>query len=87
MWRTLRDILALCCAQVLCVVQLFTTPWTVAHQAPLSMGLPRQEYWSGLPFLSPEDLLEPVSPTFAGGFCIPEPAEKPSDGDTYRIHK
>ena len=31
-------------------VQLFATPWTVAHQAPLSMGLSRQEYWSGLPF-------------------------------------
>ena len=32
------------------------TPWTVAHQAPLSMGFSRQEYWSGLPFLSPGDL-------------------------------
>ena len=31
----------------------FVTPWTVAHQAPLSMGFPRQEYWSGLTFLSP----------------------------------
>ena len=31
------------------------TPWTVAHQAPLSMGFPRQEYWSGLPFPSPRD--------------------------------
>ena len=36
--------------------QLFATPWTVACQAPLSMGLPRQEYWSGLPFPSPGDL-------------------------------
>ena len=35
------------------------TPWTVAHQAPLSMGLPRQDYWSGLPFPSPGDLLDP----------------------------
>ena len=34
-------------------VQLFATPWTVAHQAPPSMGFSRQEYWSGLPFLSP----------------------------------
>ena len=34
-------------------VRLFTTPWTVAHQAPLSMGFSRQEYWSGLPFVSP----------------------------------
>ena len=36
-------------------VRLFVTPWTVAHQAPLSMGFSRQEYWSGLPFLSPCD--------------------------------
>ena len=35
------------------------TPWTVAHQAPLSMGFPRLEYCSGLPFPSPEDLLDP----------------------------
>ena len=42
------------------------TPWTVNCQAPLSMGFSRQEYWSGLPFPSPEDLpdpgIEPVSP-------------------------
>ena len=36
--------------------RLFATPWTVAHQAPRSMGFSRQEYWSGLPFPSPEDL-------------------------------
>ena len=41
---------------VLSHVQLFVTPWTVARQAPLSMGFPRQEYWSGLPFPSPGDL-------------------------------
>ena len=34
----------------------FATPWTVAHEAPLSMGFSRQEYWSGLPFLPPGDL-------------------------------
>ena len=34
----------------------FTTPWTVACQDSLSMGFPRQEYWTGLPFPSPEDL-------------------------------
>ena len=47
-------------------VRLFATPWTAARQAPLSMGFPRQEYWSGLPFPSPEDLpdpgIEPRSP-------------------------
>ena len=42
-----------------CSVWLFATPWTVAHQAPLSMRFSRQEYWSGLPFPPPGDLLEP----------------------------
>ena len=42
-------------------VRLFVTPWTVAHQAPPSMGFPRQEYWSGLPFPSPGDLPDPGS--------------------------
>ena len=40
-------------------VQLFVTPWTVAYQAPLSMGFSRQEYWSGLPLPSPGDLPNP----------------------------
>ena len=40
-------------------VWLFATPWTVAYQAPLSMGFSRQEYWSGLPFPSPGDLPDP----------------------------
>ena len=39
-------------------VRLFATPWTVAHQAPPSMGFSRQEYWSGLPFPSPNHLQE-----------------------------
>ena len=40
-------------------VQLFTTPWTVAYQAPLSMEFSRQEYWSGVPLPSPGDLPDP----------------------------
>ena len=40
-------------------VRLFATPWTVAYQAPLSMGFSRQEYWSGLSFSSPGDLPNP----------------------------
>ena len=51
---------------VLSHVQFFAIPWTVARQTPLSMGFPRQEYWSGLPFPSPGDLpdpgIKPVSP-------------------------
>ena len=50
----------------------FATPWTVAHQTPLSMGFPRQEYWSGLPWPPSGDLpnpgIEPASPALAGGF-------------------
>ena len=56
------------------------TLWTVAHQAPLSMGFPRQEYWSGLSFPCPTDLpslgTESASPAMAGGFLTPEPPEK-----------
>ena len=52
------------------------TPWTIAHQALLSMGFPRQEYWNGLPFPSLGDLPQPgiesVSPTLAGGFFTSE---------------
>ena len=46
-------------------VRLFVTPWTVAYQAPLSMGFSRQECWSGLPFPSPGDLPDPgIEPGF-----------------------
>ena len=48
------------------------TPWTVAHQAPLTMGFSRQEYWSGLPFPPPGDLpnlaIEPESPALPADF-------------------
>ena len=62
-------------------VLLFVTPWTVAPQAPWSMGLPRQECWSGLPFLSPGDLpnlgIQPTSPALTGRFFTSEPPGKP----------
>ena len=62
-------------------VWLFATLWTVARQAPLSTGFPRQEYWSGLPFPPPGDLpdsgTEPTSPALAGGFFTAEPSGKP----------
>ena len=47
------------CVKSLSRVRLFATPWTVAYHAPPSMGFSRQEYWSGLPFPSPEDLPHP----------------------------
>ena len=65
-------------------VWFFVTPWSVAHQVPLSVGFPRQEDYGGLPFLSPGDLpslgTEPVSPAssaLTGGLFITEPAQKP----------
>ena len=48
-----------CCCLVVSCVQIFWDPMTVAHQDLLSMGFSRQEYWSGLPFSSPGDLLNP----------------------------
>ena len=56
-------------------------PWTVVHQAPLSMGFSRQEYWSNLPFPSPRDLpnpgIKPTSLALAGGFFTTVPPGKP----------
>ena len=75
---------------MLCCVWLFATPWTVAHQPPLSMGFPRQEYWSGLPFPSTRDLPNPgieptslVSPAMADGLFTTEPPGKPY----YNMHE
>ena len=70
------------CVKQLCMhaksfshVQHFVTSWIVAHQAPLSMGFSKQEYWSGLPFPSPVDLPDPgiepaslMSPALASRF-------------------
>ena len=62
-------------------VLLFVTPWTVAHQAPQSMGFSRQEYWSGLPFPSPGDLpcpgIEHRSPALQADALTSEPSGKP----------
>ena len=62
-------------------VRLFATPWTVVHQAPLSMGFSRQEYWSGLPFPSPGDLPNPGiklrSPALQADALTSEPPGKP----------
>ena len=62
-------------------VRLFVTPWTIAYQAPPSMGFSKQEYWSGLPFPSPGDLpnpgIEPRSPTFQANALTSEPLGKP----------
>ena len=61
-------------------VRLFATLWTVAYQVPLSMGFSRQEYWSGLPYPSPEDLpnpgIEPGSPSLQADALPPGPPGK-----------
>ena len=61
--------------------QLFATPWTVACQAPLFMGFPRLEYWSGLPFPTPGDLPDPgskcESPALQADSLPSEPPGKP----------
>ena len=62
-------------------VWLFVTPWTVAHQACLSVGFSRQEYWSGLPLPYPGDLpdpeTEPGSPILQADSLLSEPPRKP----------
>jgi len=67
--------------QLLRSVRLFAAPWTVVHQAPLSMGFFRQEYWNGLPCPPPGDIphpaIEPMSPALAGGFFTTEPPGRP----------
>ena len=74
--------LQLCCVQSLCCVQLLATLWTVTLQAALSMGFPRQEYWSGLPFpptgALPHPGIEPVSPALQADSLPAEPSGKPS---------
>ena len=65
-------------------VRLFVTPWTVAYQAPPSMGFSRQQCWSGLPFPSPGDLPDPGiesgSPALQADALLSEPPGKPKIG-------
>ena len=64
-------------------------PWTVARQPPLSMGFPRKEYWSGLPFPSSRDLSNPgielTAPTLADGFFTSEIPGKPQNNSKQKI--
>ena len=70
-----------CVCELVSWVRFFVTPWTVAHQAPLSMGFSRQEYWSGLPFPPPGDLpspgIKPQSPALQADPLPSEPPGKP----------
>ena len=73
----------LCCAQSLSCVQLFATPWTVAHQAPHPWEFSRQGYWSGLPCPPPGNLpdpgIEPGCPTLQANSLPTEPPGKPKN--------
>ena len=71
-------------AQMLSCIRLLAIPCSVACQAPVSMGFPRQEYWSALPFLPPGDIPDQgiefaslVSPALAGKFFATKAAGKP----------
>ena len=80
MWETVTA--AMCMRECsLSHAQLLWLPRTAAHQAPLSTGFPRQEHWSGLPFLPPGNLpdpgIEPASPALAGRFFTTVPPGKP----------
>ena len=70
-----------CCCLVAQLCLILEPPWTADRQAPLSLECPRQEYWSELPFSSPEELLDPwikpVSPALAAKFSTTEPPRKP----------
>ena len=69
-------------------VQLFATPWTVAHQAPPSMEFPRQEYWSGLPFPSPGDLPDPgIEPGSLSLQADGLPSEPPGVPIRFRVER
>ena len=79
--RVQIDLIYICVYLSHSVIHLFVTSWTVAHQAPLSMGFSRQEYCNELPFPSPGDLpdpgIEPGSPTFQADSLPSEPPGKP----------
>ena len=72
-------------AQLLTHVKCLVTPWTVAHQSPLSMEFSRQEYWSRLPFPSPGDLpnpgIEPLSLALTGGFFTTSATREAPDNE------
>ena len=85
-WNSNSIVWMCVCAQLLSCVWLYTTPWTVTHQIPLSMGFFQQEHWCGLSFPPPGDLLDPgishVSriSCIAGRFFTAEPPGSPLFG-------
>ena len=80
-YRSEKDIVSIKVKVLVTCFQLFVTPWTVAHQAPLSMKFSRQEYRSALPFPSPGDLpnpgIKPGSPSSQADSLPPGPPGNP----------
>ena len=80
----MKGIIRVCCGDLVTKLCLtLSTPWTVAHQPPLSVGFPRQEHWSGLPFPSPGDLSNPgikprSRPALQEDSLLTEPLGKPT---------
>ena len=83
-----------CCCSVASFVSNFVTPWTVARQAPLSVGFFRQDYWSGLPCPPPGDLpnpgtepMSPVSPALQEDSLSTEPPGKLQNVNIEYLHR
>ena len=78
------------CAQSLSRVQLFVTPWTVACQAPLSIGFSQQEHWSELLYPTqgdcPHPVIEPLLPALAGRFFTTEPPGKAGNSSKHHLN-
>ena len=79
-WVHIKYIFEMWKCTALSHVRLFSTPWTIVYQVPLSMGFFRQEYWNGLPFPSPTDLRDPgiqlISPGLQAGSLSAKPKRK-----------
>ena len=69
------------CAQLLQSCPTLVTPWTIARQVPLSMGFPRQEYWSGLPCPPPGNLLHPGVQPAGDGLVVTSTPKSALDGN------
>ena len=83
--------LCVCVCQLLSRLQLFATPWTIAHQAPLSIGFSRQGYWLPLPppgdIQDPEvELVSPMSPALQADSLLTGPSEKPPSDQISPFH-
>ena len=85
-WFSLKETFISTCVCVLSHVQLLATLWTIACQAPLSVVLSRQEYWSGLPFPFPEDLPKPGIEPWSTVLLVDSSPSEPPGKPLYYTH-